>query len=318
MAIPTVYRSTDPGAPVLSTAATDAAITVLRACLVTGYGSKSPAGWAEPFSATNKAVFRASVGGTGAFFRVQALGGARLPFSLTGYSSMTGVDTGIDATLGAWGLGSPSTDSGNPAHAWTVVATPTAFWFSAEHAGASMLCGAGDAISTSLGDAYRYFVAGGGASTYLWPCPWLFNGGNGGDNGQSGGWGASASLNSGLSFGRDFTGLGSGIGAGILKPWFYASNDEAYVGGTQYPGLPAINAAMAALMPAYAVHGPLGGNAIIRGRLPGVYVPLCNLSARAVGDVNVATAGAGSSTIVLKHVQNRASALLVETSLDWG
>lgn len=58
---PIIYRSTDTSAPVL-TGTVGALVALLDACLVTGYGSKSPAGWTKPFTATNKAVFRPGAG----------------------------------------------------------------------------------------------------------------------------------------------------------------------------------------------------------------------------------------------------------------
>jgi hypothetical protein len=44
-----VYRSTDPGAPVLR-GSVGSLIAVLRACLVDGYGALAPAGWSMPYT----------------------------------------------------------------------------------------------------------------------------------------------------------------------------------------------------------------------------------------------------------------------------
>jgi hypothetical protein len=49
-----LYEHTDAGAP----AANARVISVLRACLVSGYGSKAAAGWSEAFTDANKAVFK--------------------------------------------------------------------------------------------------------------------------------------------------------------------------------------------------------------------------------------------------------------------
>jgi hypothetical protein len=57
-----VYRHDDPGAPFISTAA-GTWISVLDACLVTGYGAKEPAGWTKLFSGTNQAVYQQGAGG---------------------------------------------------------------------------------------------------------------------------------------------------------------------------------------------------------------------------------------------------------------
>jgi hypothetical protein len=48
----TKYSSTDPSAPTLN-GTTGTLLTVLDACLVNGYGSKSPAGWTKPFPNTS-------------------------------------------------------------------------------------------------------------------------------------------------------------------------------------------------------------------------------------------------------------------------
>ena len=56
-----VYRSTDKDAPKLDAVA-GSLKTLLKACLVTGYGAddsrKEPAGWAMPFENDVSAVFR--------------------------------------------------------------------------------------------------------------------------------------------------------------------------------------------------------------------------------------------------------------------
>lgn len=51
-----IYRSTDVGAPVFSSGVKGSLITVLDACLVNGYGSKSPLGWSKVYSGTRPTV----------------------------------------------------------------------------------------------------------------------------------------------------------------------------------------------------------------------------------------------------------------------
>ena len=53
----TLYQSTDTDAPQLANAQ-GSLKTLLKACLVTGYGNKQPLGWAMPFEEDNKAVFK--------------------------------------------------------------------------------------------------------------------------------------------------------------------------------------------------------------------------------------------------------------------
>jgi hypothetical protein len=98
----TIYKATDASAPVLSGEAgklTD----LLTAVLVDGYGAKAAAGWTREFTGTNKAVYRP---GAGARHFYQVLDDASVAFgtvgapesyksaSLSGYESMSSVDTG--------------------------------------------------------------------------------------------------------------------------------------------------------------------------------------------------------------------------------
>lgn len=66
----TVYKSTDASAPALNGLA-GSLVTVLDACLVTGYGAKAAAGWLIPFTGTNKRIYQAATGLLKATFRVQ-------------------------------------------------------------------------------------------------------------------------------------------------------------------------------------------------------------------------------------------------------
>jgi hypothetical protein len=73
MTAPTVYKSTDASAPTLD-GQVGSLITVLKACLVNGYGAKSAAGWtiAEEDSPNHKIIFRNdTVNGSGRYFRFQ-------------------------------------------------------------------------------------------------------------------------------------------------------------------------------------------------------------------------------------------------------
>ncbi|MGV0949062.1 MAG: hypothetical protein ACOYB3_00010 [Azonexus sp.] len=91
----TVYSSGDASAPVL-TGEVNKLVAVLDACLVTGYGAKSAAGWTMFGTGANKAAFKSGAG-TGFYLRVQddapGTGGAR-EARMTGYVAMTDVNTG--------------------------------------------------------------------------------------------------------------------------------------------------------------------------------------------------------------------------------
>lgn len=61
MAAPRIFRYTDAGAPTMN-GTVGTLVNVLTAVLVTGYGSVSGLGWTNPYSGTNRAVYRAPAG----------------------------------------------------------------------------------------------------------------------------------------------------------------------------------------------------------------------------------------------------------------
>lgn len=122
--IPTVYRSTDPGAPVLSgTAGSFAAL--MDAVLVNGYGTgpdaKPGLGWVRAFSDGHKRAYQNSLadGGTGMFWRIDDSNAQYVLNSA--FHSMSGIDTGVDEFGGgnnAWGK---SITANTTARQWVAV-----------------------------------------------------------------------------------------------------------------------------------------------------------------------------------------------------
>lgn len=122
--IPTVYRSTDPGAPVLSgTAGSFAAL--MDAVLVDGYGTgpdaKPGLGWVRAFSDGHKRAYQNSLadGGTGMFWRIDDSNAQYVLNSA--FHTMSGIDTGVDGFGGgsnAWGK---SITANTTARAWVVI-----------------------------------------------------------------------------------------------------------------------------------------------------------------------------------------------------
>jgi hypothetical protein len=115
-----VYKSTDSGAPAHPTATKGTMAALLRACLVTGYGSKAPAGWSEPHvESGNIACFQAPEGAR-QFFQLADTQATNVNVAvMAGFESMSDVSTG----LGGWGskyFGKRSTLAGSVA--WWVVA----------------------------------------------------------------------------------------------------------------------------------------------------------------------------------------------------
>lgn len=60
-----IYRSTDAGAPQLSTTVDGSLAIILKACLVTGYGAKVAAGWSTEWQGTNQVALKMGSGSSG-------------------------------------------------------------------------------------------------------------------------------------------------------------------------------------------------------------------------------------------------------------
>lgn len=140
--IPIVYRSTDPGAPVLNGQG-GSLLALLNAILVTGYGggetAKPGAGWTRPFSSSTVQVFRNSaVSGSGAYLRVrddasEATLSTGCVAQVFAYSSMTDINTGENQTpsaalqpRGSYIAKSPRPEAA--ARGWMAVATEIGFY----------------------------------------------------------------------------------------------------------------------------------------------------------------------------------------------
>ncbi len=129
MATPTIYKSSDAGAPLLTSGQV---YTVLKQCLVQGYGAKASAGWTLAFddSVNRKAVFK-NVHGDCAL-RVDAT-------ASTSYSLLQAADdfSDIDTPIGALWQGSTTLSLGNFVTSgnrpWIVFATDEFFIFCANN-----------------------------------------------------------------------------------------------------------------------------------------------------------------------------------------
>lgn len=95
----TVFSSSDAGAPVL-TADPGSLKTLLKACLVTGYGSKQGLGWQMPFESTDKnvAAFKsADPTASGFYFKID--NSTTSTAKLSAYQTMTDINTGSNALV---------------------------------------------------------------------------------------------------------------------------------------------------------------------------------------------------------------------------
>ncbi|HED4877825.1 TPA: hypothetical protein R4K21_003658 [Stenotrophomonas maltophilia] len=178
--VPTVYRSTDPGAPLLS-GAPGALIALLDALLVDGYGvgagRMNGLGWTKEFGGANVRAYRNSpVSGTGYFLRVDDTG-ARSAL-LRAYSSMSDLNAGTDATpsdaLKAIGsTWEKSNVASGAARHWVAVGNERFFYLFIDTSGTFASQGAqgthghyaGDMISIRPGDRHNFVVSYKGADT---------------------------------------------------------------------------------------------------------------------------------------------------------
>ncbi|MBA0254424.1 hypothetical protein IMCGPPIG_00530 [Stenotrophomonas maltophilia] len=140
--VPVVYRSSDPGAPVLNGQA-GSLLALLNAILVTGYGdgasSKPGAGWTRPYASSSVQVFRNSATtGSGTYLRVRDDASAATlntgcVAQLLAYSSMSDIDNGADQTpsavlqaRGSFIAKAPTTAP--DARSWMAIATEIGFY----------------------------------------------------------------------------------------------------------------------------------------------------------------------------------------------
>lgn len=173
--LPTVFSSTDASAPVL-TGQVGSAIALLRALLVTGYGSKSGLGWTEPYTdaVNNKAVFRNNpVSGSGYHLRVcdngdAAAGSSARSAGLRGYSAMTDIDTGSDPTptvaeRANGGLLIKSSTLSATARGWWAIGTERCLYLFIESNGQGVESTTpnfiGDIASFKPGDLHNFVIA---------------------------------------------------------------------------------------------------------------------------------------------------------------
>ena len=169
----TIYRSTDNSAPGL-TGQPGKLVDVLRACLVTGYGTglnlKVAAGWQEVFTDTNRAVFRPGAGASSRqYYRVghNSEDGDASICRLQGFESMSTPDVGAGAFPSLQPVYPRASAANNStARAWTVAADDrTCILFIANGAGGFptrwQTTYFGEIYSYVPGDAHSGCVIGG-------------------------------------------------------------------------------------------------------------------------------------------------------------
>lgn len=273
--IPTIYSSTDPGAPVL-TGLAGSGLSLLRALLVNGYGSgvdtKAGLGWTEPFSGTNKAVFRNNpTSGSGYRLRVDAT--LTRALRMRAYATMTTVDAGTGPTptttqRSAGSIWPTSTAASSAPRRWWAIGNERAFYLwvwvadDVEFPNDGIAYFAGDIVSLKPGDAHAFAVSGSESTSYAGD-PYmtqsrLFTGDYPVMN-------VGEQLYCGLHIARGYAGTGGSIGLATTQP----TPPAAFYGALGVPYPYPLNAGMV-WQPAF-VHEAAG---IWRGTLPGLVVPL--------------------------------------------
>jgi len=275
---PTIYRSTDPGAPLLS-GSPGALVTLLDAILVSGYGvgadQKAGLGWTKPFTGSALRVYRNNpVTGTGCYLRVDDAG-ARSSL-LRMYSAMTGIDDGADPTPSAalrsagcrWDKS--TVDSGAARH-WLAIGTEKFFYlfidtnneFQQRGYSATHPHYAGDLASLKPGDRHHFALSYKGSEA---EASGIIGYGLRGMNG----WAQAPDSDSRIScyIGRDLTASPGSLPA--ILTCTAQTTQNAFGSNSALPPYP--YAGNSGLL--YAPIEVLEGAYRPRGFLPGIYAPL--------------------------------------------
>ncbi|MCH1926859.1 hypothetical protein L9G74_19120 [Shewanella sp. C32] len=126
----TVYRWDDDGAPQLPTSGAKPSeiIAILKACLVNGYGTKTPLGWSIPFenAVDNKIAFRNSLTeGSGGFVQFWDRSGIDSVNGILAFKSCQSM-TALDAFFPDGSMG--AINASNNMYKWVVIGTIRAFY----------------------------------------------------------------------------------------------------------------------------------------------------------------------------------------------
>lgn len=306
MTTPILYDSQDVGAPQITANNPQSFLNVIKACLVgvsgVAYGSKAPAGWTLPYEdvVNNKMVLRQGGGnqfylrlGDPAVIQAGANNYGKRYVCVRGYEAMTGIDTGTGAfpTVPQVALNSyywafaTNIDSGAAVTStlpWTLVADDRFFYLIVFGSDAVSSYSAtttyffGDIIPNKTDDAFHTIIFG---NTDITTNSWN---GLGTPNASTNGtaspvsaycWkpfyssGDPSTVIPGLYMSRAFNQIGSAKNVGMHTDAYKASQYWGF-GNLAYPDQ--IDGGI--YTSSNYVHENTGGN-LIRGRLPGLYIP---------------------------------------------
>jgi hypothetical protein len=317
----TVYRSSDASAPVLNGVA-GALNAVIHACLVTGYGAKSAAGWAREFGPTSDvSVYRAASGNR---FRLRVDDSLTTEARLVGYEVMTnatgpGTNAFPTAAQVSGGLFCRKSNTADAvARPWVLIASEVAFYFFPDSGGTDWLTTPtaanisgqfffGDIVSFVGSDAYGTVILG-QSTTGTSNC----------NLGAKYGAQNTFTAQNGCYLARVYAGTGTSAPAATISSNDPSSNTLSGFGTYgPYPDL--ITGGMLLAQRLVVEATGTGSGMLTRGRLPGLWAPLHAAPAnhadvmQGAGDLSayefllVATA-AGATNV---------GRLLIETSNTW-
>jgi hypothetical protein len=315
--MPIIYRSTDPNAPSL-TGEVGSLITVLDACLVSGYGTKAAAGWTKAFSSTNQAAYRQGVQGNAprnyfSFNDNAAFAGGAMEASFRAYEDMSAINTGTNAFPTLVQLPSglvlrKSAAASSVTREWTVVADHRTAYIITRAGDANnphYVCQIGDIFSFVAGDSYKQLAIGRVVhnSSVTTNCTWG---------------GATTMINTlqtartGHYIARNFAGANASLQVARHGDYTKGGSLE-WDGDIIFPN-PADGAIY--LSPIF-IQEP-ASPATLRGRLRGVYQFLHRGTSVASGDTFNGTGSLANKTFLLFKglASNTAYTFVIETS-DW-
>lgn len=288
-----VYRWDDASAPVL-TGEVGKLSALLKACLVTGYGSKTAAGWSNPYSATNVEAFTNSVAAGGTGYGIKVTNTSAQSATVFAYKTIDGsgalteqFPTTAQLANGVYFFYSNTADA--TARPWMIVADETRFYF---WSGASLTTASGLSSITYMG---MYFAGDPIRSDPADPYAFTLIGSTSSSDANS--FGAnhatvSATAMPGHYVSRDYAGTTISKQCGKVAGCF--ANATAM--GTSGPTYPDPITGGMLLSPVF-MHDAEATN-VVRGRLPGLYNPIHNLPG-SPGDTFTGVGALAGKTFVL-------------------
>jgi len=158
-----IYRSTDASAPVLS-GQVGALTALLTACLNTGYGSQTNAGWTVPFTGTNGAVYKQG-GGNGFYMLINDNGpgaGAAIEARIFPSEACTAYDAAAASSTNRFPTSAQAANGQFIRKSATASATARPWIVAADNKTMYMFIQTGDTASTyygwGFGDFFSYLT----------------------------------------------------------------------------------------------------------------------------------------------------------------